>query len=163
MERKTVRVLKASSPRGRIYVGDPCYVMDRDHYDSLLEALHSSKESSCEVELLKGVFACVGRTKFGDGFYETGSVDSGLIGAIPIELCDKNKIRPKSTGFVIPVEYMIWSANKVDLSYTESNGHFLFKSERNVLTVMTDSNFEDNDDNYQDPFADYRFDNDKDY
>lgn len=142
--------LKATSPSGKIYIGDPCYVMKRDLYDKLFDKMNWNVPGGCsiETEVLPGVFACAGTTKHGDGWYETGSVDSGTIGAVPIEACDQDKLFPKKEPgkFSFP-EYMIWDTNEVNLEYGTDSCQFFFYSDFDNIVVDTNEGaYEDYED-----------------
>ena len=78
-------------PAGKYVLGDPCYSVSDEHWDSLL--------ASCEyfnhpVGTVKDMNVLAFSTKWGDGCYtdqfgvEYG-VDSGLIGLVPIALATK--------------------------------------------------------------------------
>ena len=134
--------LKATSPSGKIYIGDPCYVMKRDLYDKLFDKMNWDAPGGCsiETEVLPGVFACAGTTRHGDGWYETGSVDSGTIGAVPIEACDQDKLFPKKEPgkSSFPIEYIVWDTNEVNLEYGTDSCQFFFCSDFDNIVVDTD-------------------------
>ncbi len=76
-------------PPGEYYIGDPCYVIEE--WDDFLGPLWASQYTQFEW---KGK-QCIGfSTAYGDGCYEDDEgnqypVDAGIIGAVPIELCDR--------------------------------------------------------------------------
>ena len=72
-------------PAGKYVLGDPCYVVPKDHWDELL--------SSCDffnrpVGCFKGIEVLGFSTRWGDGTYADNKhryypVDAGLIGLVP--------------------------------------------------------------------------------
>lgn len=80
---------------GKYYVGDPCYVYGEDHKD-WLDFLNNGvwKDEPNTPFLYKGFTCFAGGTAWGDGVYEGSdgfnySVDAGMIGAIPVEMADR--------------------------------------------------------------------------
>lgn len=77
---------------GDYYVGDLCYVLSDEDYDSLVDI----SNVNCQWEgRLKGYPFFIGRTKYGDGVYVDNDndeyfVDSGTIGIVPEEMIDSN-------------------------------------------------------------------------
>ena len=91
--------------KGVYYVGDPCYVLGSDHkrWMRLLKesryfnGFDPDSEEELRVRFWEGLFEdhnmAGGSTAFGDGTYvdnygNSYPVDSGIIGIVPIELCD---------------------------------------------------------------------------
>jgi hypothetical protein len=96
-------------PAGEYYVGDPCYVIPDDEWSDLLDhtlffGLFASPDNMAkdiynEKANQNGIFSWkdkllgVSSTAYGDGGYSSNvdksfSVDAGMIGAVPLELCD---------------------------------------------------------------------------
>lgn len=90
-------------PPGKYYIGDPCYVIDTD-WDAVLDLHESPTKDAISTGLrprdpedkifeFKGCKLWMHSTAYGDGSYmdQNGNeygVDSGLLGAIPLELID---------------------------------------------------------------------------
>lgn len=79
-------------PKGKYYVGDPCYIFGESWSDVLAET------DFFDAETLRGKPVCAGGTAYGDGLYEDNCgreywVDSGMIGILPVSLLriDKKK------------------------------------------------------------------------
>jgi hypothetical protein len=79
-------------PPGTYFIGDPCYVFDndRDTWDRLLTVQGFGDGKVVEFE---GHQLWAASTKYGDGTYrdQNGAeygVDSGMLGAVPIELIE---------------------------------------------------------------------------
>jgi hypothetical protein len=78
-------------PTGRYVLGDPCYSVADEHWDSLLESCDYFNEP---VGTVNGVKVLAFSTKWGDGCYQDQfgneyGVDAGLIGLVPISLATK--------------------------------------------------------------------------
>ena len=80
--------------KGIYYIGDPCYIFNKS-WDDLLESNdYFNKEGVINIFNNECV---ISNTDYGDGIYFDNSgrkyaVDSGLIGILPIELIDKDKV-----------------------------------------------------------------------
>ena len=77
-------------PPGRYYIGDPMYVFSDELGDKLVDAIDFDRDKIIEFN---GFVLWVHTTSWGDGLYtdQNGAefaVDSGLLGAIPIDLLD---------------------------------------------------------------------------
>jgi hypothetical protein len=77
-------------PPGQYYVGDPCYVFNRKHWDELGAQTNWFDRSVGE---LNGQKMIAFGTAYGDGLYSDQNgrmypVDAGLIGVVPVELID---------------------------------------------------------------------------
>ena len=74
-------------PAGRYFVGDPCYVIANDKWDTFLE---SGPFAGIDMIEFEGGFAGVADTMYGDGEYHIEGgyppgplpVDAGLLGAV---------------------------------------------------------------------------------
>lgn len=135
-ESAPIQTLKAKSPSGKVYIGDPCYVMKNDLYDLLFAKMDWDGVHCVETEVLPGVIACAGTTRYGDGFYDSFPVDSGTLGAVPIEACDPDKISE---------EHMFQDGEEVTLNYNPSTGGFAFHCQEDYIVVDTDGDDEDLD------------------
>lgn len=85
-------------PPGNYYLGDPCYVIADELWDEFCDKLSSPTEDNlCTDGIIfefRGHKVFVSSTNCGDGCYRDNlknsySVDAGIIGLIPIELCVK--------------------------------------------------------------------------
>lgn len=77
-------------PAGRYYIGDPCYVIDDDKWHEFLFGFQNTDDDGGIFDF-EGTAACAFYTHYGDGCYEANNgdmlgVDSGIIGAVPMEL-----------------------------------------------------------------------------
>lgn len=99
-------------PAGEYYVGDPCYVFDEEWNDvldatgffglfeneqAIKDDRYSPRDEQHGVFMYKDKALCGSSTAYGDGSYNSNigfrfDVDAGLLGAIPLELCDKDKL-----------------------------------------------------------------------
>jgi hypothetical protein len=84
-------------PAGEYYIADPCYILDEDSYDRLLDEtdlfmMNTVNRGGVMIDsVTKNQFA-VFSTKYGDGVYRDSSgfeygVDAGCIACIPVEMC----------------------------------------------------------------------------
>lgn len=74
-------------PAGHYYIGDPCYVLDREAREEFRASIHRPSG----IAAYGGVPSVSFYTKYGDGLYwdDYGyeySVDSASIGAVPVAL-----------------------------------------------------------------------------
>lgn len=81
-------------PQASYIVIDPCYVMKDEYYNELCDKLGFNGAEEIEIN---GHKLAVSGTAYGDGCYDSNKgtnfpVDSGMIGAIPFELCDSEKL-----------------------------------------------------------------------
>jgi hypothetical protein len=89
-------------PKGTYYIGDPCYVIE--DWDKALKVSDYFEKDG--LHLLDDKFFIGFSTKFGDGTYTDTDgipyhVDSGLIGAVAINLCkDLDSISIDSLGTI---------------------------------------------------------------
>jgi len=118
-----MQIWKARSNEDQIYIGDPCYAMKDEVYDGCWCDKNGAKDGEFSFG---GVSFAIGGTAYGDGDYQGSNgfsfpVDAGCIGAIPIELCDPEKVKEvmaQKLGVVIAAPY-------VELHYDEP-GEFYF-------------------------------------
>jgi hypothetical protein len=95
--------IKHVFPAGKYYVGDPCYAVKDENWNALCDQTHTfgneDKEISPTDYNWTGLFRYNDKdcftddTKYGDGsFYDNYGhefgVDAGLIGIMPLEVCD---------------------------------------------------------------------------
>lgn len=89
-------------PKGTYYIGDPCYVIE--DWDKALEVSNYFEKDG--VHLLNDKFFIGFPTKHGDGTYMDSDtisypVDSGIIGAVAINLCkDLDSISHEALGSI---------------------------------------------------------------
>lgn len=88
------KFIKKKMPAGLYYIGDPCYVIDEDKWDSFC---HKIPRHDMLMEF-EGLDVLVHDTAHGDGLYETNTmqniaVDSGLIAILPMELAVRKRGR----------------------------------------------------------------------
>ena len=83
---------KITSPSGKFYVGDPCYVLSDDIYYGIWDDKYNFEDGI--IDCGNNLSFLVHGTAYGDGEY-TGTngfdygVDSGTLGIVPIELVEK--------------------------------------------------------------------------
>jgi hypothetical protein len=114
-------ILKA----GKYYVGDPCYAVAWENWGKLLDTtgcmgIDLNEDATNWNDGLfeyKGAQCFCGGTKYGDGLYHDSEgreygVDAGLIGIIPLSVCDGNSMHG---GNIISFEYdfEVWAENGV--------------------------------------------------
>jgi len=146
--------------KGKLYIGDPCYVLSDEAYDQLLDVI--LRKDGCVATIKANgetaEMACH-QTAYGDGAYDcvTDSqyigccgVDSGLIGIIPFELLDTSKVDDRMYGDLAAI---VDAEGEVELTYDE--GTFYIKTaDGNTFEIKTgDDGFEYDDydgDNYFD-------------
>jgi hypothetical protein len=129
-----------SLPPGQYYVGDPCYVFANADWAALLS------ETRLGTDALGGggrvpfrgreLFA--GSTEHGDGVYEGSDrfdygVDSGLLGAVPVELASESAGLQYGT-VVDAAEGLVCSCR---------DGVFKFEGAYGALLIDTSSEFEE--------------------
>lgn len=121
-------------PAGRYYIGDLCYAMKVDVYDSIF----GGKIYASGYYVMKNGRFLVDGTAYGDGSYEassgyTYSVDAGIIGITSLSLCNPEDTIDGGTihEFTKPVEC------------TFKNGIFEFSSGSWYLTIDTAADFDD--------------------
>lgn len=126
-------------PPGRYFIGDPCYVFDddKDTWDKLLDA----GLSDGGVVEFNGHKVYAHHTAYGDGTYKDQNgnefgVDTGMLGAVPIELIEYPAGEEDGT--------MVDAPNGLLVDY--ENGTFYFGN----IVIKTDE--DDEDDFEEDPF-----------
>lgn len=87
-------VWSATSKAGKIYIGDPCYVMKDAVYHGVWGDQYNFDDGEFDHN---GVKFAIGGTAYGDGYYSGSDgtsfpVDAGVIGAVPSELLDEEKV-----------------------------------------------------------------------
>ena len=100
-------------PAGKYFIGDPCYAIretkdNPDRWSDFCEALFATDSNYSNQELLefegKKMFAA--GTAHGDGCYEGSDgfgygVDAGLIGCVPLSLCNEKMKEMKRLGTIV--------------------------------------------------------------
>ena len=72
-------------PAGKYVLGDPCYVVPKDHWDKLLSSCDYFNQPIGEVEgyQVLGFSTCWGDGIYADNYRRYYPVDAGLIGLVP--------------------------------------------------------------------------------
>lgn len=88
--------------RKGFYFGDPCYVMSDKDYNDLHKQMFANKSADQVGKFnINGYEVIVDNTAYGDGFFGGWnayySVDSGMMGVVPLELVEKD---PTNMGWV---------------------------------------------------------------
>lgn len=88
-------------PAGTYYIGDPCYAFD----ESWGKILDDNNFFEKHDQQINGVAVLCGSTAYGDGTYKDQfgneyPVDAGLIGILPVELLDIDKVIRSHCGRV---------------------------------------------------------------
>lgn len=128
------------SAMGKIYVGDPCYVMSEEAYNLLLEELY--KDDSRETYTINGHEIFNFSTEYGNGTYKATngmcfSVNSGMLAAIPMELCDPERLKTLGDlGHLLNVS---------ELGMIVENGVFYAKWSNHINYFYIDTCMEDKD------------------
>lgn len=83
------------------YVGDPCYVLSNDNYDGVFGAAgYKCAQYTGTNKAGEKLDFIMANTAWGDGCYSDNfgniyGVDAGIIGVVPIELCeDRGSLEP---------------------------------------------------------------------
>ncbi|ADG59928.1 hypothetical protein Acj9p028 [Acinetobacter phage Acj9] len=130
-------------PKADYIVIDPCYVMRSDAYDQLCEKMDF--DANAQLIEIDGHQMALSGTAYGDGSYQSTSntvfpVDAGIIGAVPLALCDLNKLDE---------QWVIYAGvrfNDTEISFEYDNGTFKF----NDLQIFT--NYEEEEDDLEDEY-----------
>ncbi len=112
-------------PKGKYYVGDPCYLLESKDYDTLVEAICAEDTNKIQ-KVFKDFKMYVHSTRFGDGVYASNIktaffVDSGMLGCFKINIKSLTKEKFKNLerlGAFIEFEK--------DFTATYENGIFIF-------------------------------------
>jgi hypothetical protein len=99
-------MFKKNFPKGTYYIGDPCYVVDDEHWSQLLDDTDYFQK---EDQSYKGHQILAGDTAYGDGTYVDNfrreyGVDAGLIGILPIEAVDNKYGNIEELGSIVEFE-----------------------------------------------------------
>lgn len=128
-------------PKASYIVIDPCYVMKDEFYNELCDKLGFT---GAEEITINGRKIAVSGTAYGDGCYDSNKgtnfpVDSGMIGAIPFELCDSEKLNSE------------WNLKHCEIFKNESivfkfeNGTF-FINDLEIYTNPEDEDYDEEED-----------------
>ncbi|MBR6982173.1 MAG: hypothetical protein IKH75_01345 [Ruminococcus sp.] len=125
------------------YIGDICYALCDEIYYGIWNKVHHFDDGCFEVPE-KGYSFGVGSTAYGDGLYtdEEGNqygVDAGVIGIVPLELCDKGT----SGGTVVETPG--------DAMFYAFEGKFKF-SLPGGKEINIDTGYEEDDDDEEDEY-----------
>ena len=137
---------------GKYFIGDPCYVIRDEDWQRFCEEFLFECDKGTAFNSGYGVFD--GRkvfahgTAYGDGNYEGSNreeygVDSGTIGAIPVELCDPATVEDAVERGLGTIEFY---PNAFDCWYEDGRFNF-FNGE---LVIDTDPDGPSNPDSDQD-------------
>ncbi|CAL1777564.1 hypothetical protein BRC2024_QFGIOCBO_CDS_0117 [Acinetobacter phage vB_AbaM_PhT2-v2] len=132
-------------PRSTYIVCDPCYVMLEEAYSQLCDQMYPSNWATDGIVSdlkINGHNLWVHNTRFGDGIYESNSsvkfmVDSGSLGAIPLELCNMDEVN----RLLAEKNAVLFTDEVVYTGYYE--GTFTFALEVTELVIFTDDDPED--------------------
>lgn len=114
---------KYTLPAGEYYIGDPCYVVPNKDWIPLLErAGYFGSEPSLDCD--EGFFfykdkACFAYlTAHGDGTYTDKShnkypVDAGVIGILPVEVCDFKELLYPCVTKKFEKDFVVWEESGV--------------------------------------------------
>lgn len=149
--------------RADYIVCDPCYVMTDEAYEQLCDLMYPKNwEVTGPVNHLKinGHELWVHSTMYGDGTYCSNSeidfdVDSGTIGAIPLGLCDPEKVKEIREN----KKASLFEAEALLAGYHE--GTFIFSGEVSELLIFTEDQEEEQDD-YDESYCDNSYEDDED-
>lgn len=125
------------------YIGDICYVLNDNIYYGIWRDVHNFDDGCHEVPDT-GLSFAVGSTAYGDGCYEDEhnnvyGVDAGVIGIVPLELCEKGS----SGGAVFKTPG--------DAIFEMYEGKFRFRLPGGVevnINTLDDDEYEDEEDEY---------------
>ena len=129
---------KITSPSGKFYVGDPCYVLSDDVYYGIWDDKYDFKDGKIDVD--DTLSFLVHGTAYGDGSYQgsNGSeygVDSGTLAIIPMDLVAK----------LDGVQFgSVETSNTAWLDY--NNGTFDITLDNGSFSIITSEDEEEEDD-----------------
>ena len=106
------------------YVGELLYAMGDEDYDGDWQSDHSDIEG---VHRLRGhtfALACIGDSDrtYTDSKGRTYEVESGHIGILPLELCEKSMEEMQSKGQIVNTQLAFFDANKGVVNVVFNNG-----------------------------------------
>ena len=138
------------------YVGDICYQLPDEYYDGIwCEKLNCADG----VHDIAGYRVAVGSTAYGDGTYLGSdgtyySVDAGVIGVIPHELCkDKDKKKIAALGRFVAAKKCEFEAEDGKFTIHFDTGEFIYLNtveEEGEEEDYYDDEDETDDDGYSD-------------
>ena len=129
------------------YIGDICYVLSDEVYHDIWGTQNSYQDGRIQV----GNYAfAVDRTAYGDGFYVDSSgkeysVDAGVIGCVPFELIDMDKLHKNYDPGANPIDILndfgrFVKGSRAEFK-TDDNGIFTITVD-NQITIIIDTNYE---------------------
>jgi hypothetical protein len=129
--------LKFTAPAGEYYIGDLCYVLGEDVYETIFGGL-GGYDSGLYKEKGSEKFFLVDNTAHGDGLYyatdgKEFGVDAGIIGICPKSVCKKNDGGGQFYTFEDPVRCKF------------GGGKFEFRSGHIQLVIDTAGSNEDDE------------------
>jgi len=114
---------KFTFPPGEYYIGDPCYVIGDDENDEWSEFLDAfPPHPNPSIGWITGIaikwkdqFVWMDSTMWGDGEYKDQSrnvysVDAGLIGIVPFDLCSNKYDNIEELGRIVKFKdhFQVW-------------------------------------------------------
>lgn len=131
--------LKFIAPAGEYYIGDLCYVLGDEVYDTIFGGL-GGYDSGLFKEKGTDNFFLVDNTSYGDGLFHATDgkefgVDAGIIGICPKSTCKKNDGGGHFYTFTEPVKCRF------------GDGRFEFRS--GYIHLVIDTSGYDDDEEYQ--------------
>ena len=114
---KMITLLRKRFKAGIYFIGDPCYAI---HDSKWLSVLEGTDDFRNKEQSYKGSQILADGTAYGDGFFHDNygrmyTVDSGLLGIIPIEVADGDNMKH---GQIVTF--------KSNFKVTMINGYFAF-------------------------------------
>lgn len=153
------------------YIGDICYVLSDEVYHDIWGSQNSYQEGKIQV----GNYAfAVDRTAYGDGFYADNngrnySVDAGVIGCVPFELIDDERLHkgydPGADSINILNDLGLFVEGSRAEFETDDNGLFTVTVDNHISIVINtnyEAGYEEDDGDSEDDYSDNYYD-DSDY
>lgn len=148
---------KITSPSGKFYVGDPCYVLSDDIYYGIWDDKYNFEDGI--IDCGNGLAFLVHGTAYGDGSYQGTNgteygVDSGTLAVIPMDLVAKTDGVQFGT---------VETSNTAWLDYND--GTFDITLDNGSFSIITSEEEEEEEDGPWDPenYDNYEEDGDEDY
>lgn len=131
-----------TSPSGKFYVGDPCYILSDDIYYGVWEEKFNFADGKIQVD--DNLAFIVHSTAYGDGAYFgtngfTYGVDSGTLAVVPIELISNTSGVKSGT---------IEDSKTAKLEY--NNGIFDIILDNSSFSIITSEEEDEDDSDYWD-------------
>lgn len=141
------------------YIGDICYVLSDEVYHDVWGNQNSYQDGRIQV----GSYAfSVDRTAYGNGYYldnngKEYSVDAGVIGCVPFELIDMDKLHENYDLGANPIDILndfgrFVKGSRAEFK-TDDNGIFTITID-NQTTIIIDTNYEAGYEEYEEEYDD---------